>query len=264
MSKRKFCIIGTDDRSNYIRMMYKDEERRIVGYEDADIIIGPTPFSKDDIKVNGESLECNDIIKVLSNSSKVLYAGSISENMKSKLKKNKVKFFDLLDQENVAILNAIPTAEGAIATAINMTDFTIHGSNCLVLGYGKIGKILSKMLCGFGANVFCEARKKEDIAFIDAMGYNSVSLDKLDEYLSNMDIIFNTVPSMILDSCRLQSLNKKCAIIDLASSPGGVDFSKAKELKINTTWALALPTKVAPYTAAVYLKNTIDELLKKG
>lgn len=262
--ERLFCVLGNDDRSKYIRTIYKEEGKSIVSYEKANIVIGPTPFSKDDVKVNGESLECDELIKNLSNTDKVLYAGSISKKMKCKLKKSKVNFFDLLDENNVAVLNAIPTAEGAISTAIEMTDFTLHGANCLVLGYGKIGKILCKMLNGIGANVYCEARKKEDLAFIKAMGYNSISLERLDDYLNRMDIIFNTIPSMILDEHRLQCLKKDCAIIDLASSPGGVDFPKAKELKLNTVWALALPTKVAPFTAAVYLKNTVDELLEKG
>ena len=98
----------------------------------------------------------------------MLYAGAISNNMKNKLKKASIKFFDVLNQEGVSILNAIPTAEGAISVAMNMTNFTIHKSNVLVMGYGNIGKILSKMLYGIGAKVYCEARNKKDIAFIEA------------------------------------------------------------------------------------------------
>lgn len=260
----KMCVLGTDERSKYIRKMYIKELGILNSFDNADIIIGPTPFSKDDVKVNGESLECNELINHMAGSNKILYAGAISKNMKVKLKKKNIKFYDILEEEGVAILNAIPTSEGAIDIAMNMTDFTIHGSNVLVLGYGNIGKILSKMLYGIGANVYCEARNKKDLAFIKAMGYNSISLDKLDSYLGDMDIIFNTIPAMILDEKRLKCLKKESVIIDLASSPGGVDFSKAKELKINTTWALALPTKVAPHTAAVYLKNVIDELIKRG
>lgn len=260
----KMCVLGTDERSKYIRKMYINELGSLNSFDNADIIIGPTPFSKDDVKVNGESLECNELINHMAGSNKILYAGAISKNMKTKFKKKNIKFYDILEEDGVAILNSIPTSEGAIDIAMNMTDFTIHGSNVLVLGYGNIGKILSKMLYGIGANVYCEARNKKDLAFIKAMGYNSISLDKLDSYLGDMDIIFNTIPAMILDEKRLKCLKKESVIIDLASSPGGVDFSKAKEFKINTTWALALPTKVAPRTAAVYLKNVIDELIKRG
>ena len=260
---RTFCVLGSDDRSEWLRKLYKGEGKRMASVENADIVIGPIPFSRDDLRVNGENLKCEELIKILSDSDKILFAGAISQNLKVDFSENNVIFFDLLDEKNVAILNAIPTAEGAIKLAIDITNFTIHGSNSLVLGYGKIGKVLSKMLHGIGANVFCEARKKEDLAFIKAMGYNSINIDELDNYLNDMDIIFNTIPSMILDERRLQCLKKDCAIIDLASTPGGVDFVKAKELNLNTNWALALPSKVAPLTAAKYLKDTVDELLLK-
>lgn len=264
LDSKSLCVLGTDERSKYIRKMYISELGNLTSFDNADIVIGPTPFSKDDVKINGESLECNELINYLSNTDKILCAGAISKNMKIKLKKKRVKFYDILEEDGVSVFNAIPTAEGAIGVAMSMTDFTIHGSNVLVLGYGNIGKILSKMLYGIGANVYCEARNKKDLAFIEAMGYNSISLSSLDNYLYDMDIIFNTIPSLILDKKRLKCLKKDSVIIDLASSPGGVDFKEAKELNINATWTLALPTKVAPRTAAIYLKRVIDELIKKG
>lgn len=257
---KKYCILGVDNRSIALRDMYLKEGINIGPIDDADIIIAPIPFSRDDIKVNGESIECEEIIKLLSKSDKVIYTGSISKSMKEKFRENNVKYYDLMELESVTVLNAIPTAEGAIATAMEMTDFTLHGSNVLVMGYGRIGKILAKMLNGIGAHVYCEARKDEDIAQIISMGYKEIKLNNINQYLPNMDVIFNTVPQKILDTSKLALLNKKCSIIDLASSPGGVDFEKAKELKLNVVWALALPGKVAPYTAALYLKNAIDKI----
>ncbi|MNP11181.1 Dipicolinate synthase subunit A [compost metagenome] len=183
--------------------------------------------------------------------------------MKDILKQRNVSYYDLLDLEEVAILNAIPTAEGAIATAMEITDFTLNGSNVLIMGYGRIGKILSKMLSGIGSNVYCEARGEKDIAMIRAMGYNAVRLKDLDELLPKIDVIFNTIPIPLINEDRLKLLKKECSIIDLASPPGGVDFPKAKELGVNVVWALSLPAKVAPISAAAYLKETIDKLYDK-
>ena len=75
---------------------------------------------------------------------------------------------------------------------------TIHGSNILVMGFGRIGKILAKMLHGIGANVYCEARKDSDIAWIEAYGYKKIHLRNLKENVDKFDIIINTIPSMIL------------------------------------------------------------------
>jgi dipicolinate synthase subunit A len=76
-----------------------------------------------------------------------------------------------------------------------------------------------------------------------------------------MDIIFNTIPSVILGEEQLEKVKKDCVIIDLASKPGGVDFEASKRLGIKTIWALALPGKVAPITAANIIKSTIFNMM---
>ena len=100
---------------------------------------------------------------------------------------------------NSHIPNAVPTAEGAIEIAIAETPFTIHGSKSLVLGYGKIGKILSKDLYALGAQTYVEARKYADLAMIEGHGYEPLPLDNLKDHIHEFDIIFNTIPSLILD-----------------------------------------------------------------
>ncbi len=258
---KKICILGTDARSLKIRELYSSEKNKIVDYEDADYVIAPIPFSRDNVKINGEILECDELISVLKNKSKILFTGALSSDMKQKLKQNNVVFYDMFDFEEVAVLNAIPTAEGAIATAMEITDFTLCNSMVLVLGYGRIGKVLSKMLNGIGCKVYCSARNKKDIAMIEAMGYNSINTSDISNILTDVDVIFNTIPNVVLDEDKLVKTKKDCCIIDLASPPGGVDFVKANELGKNVVWALAVPSKVAPMSAAIYLKNSIDNVI---
>ena len=190
-------------------------------------------------------------------------AGNIIESARKILDDNDTVYTDLLRREELVVLNAIATAEGAIQLAIQETPITIHGSNVLIMGFGRIGKVLAKMLEGIGAKVFCEARKKDDIAWIKAYGYNPIFIDNLDENLGKFDVIFNTIPFQILDSNRIKLLKKDCLIIDLASYPGGVDLVAAKENNIKAIWALSLPGKVAPVTSAEYIKETIDNILKE-
>ena len=248
---RKYCIIGSDKRSNYLRSMYVQEGKKIVSYKEADYIITPVPFTRDNEYITGEEIKCSEIIKNLDG--KVLFTGALKQDMGKKFAT--FKYYDIIKCDDVAMLNAIPTAEGAIYEAIKNSDITLNNSNVVVLGYGNIGKVLANMLSGFGAKVFCEARSKKDIAIIKSMGYNSIELKNLDDYLPEMDYIFNTIPSLILDEKRLNMLKKDVLIIDLASNPGGVDFDKARKLKKDVIWALSLPSKVAPKTAAKYLKD---------
>ena len=164
--------------------------------------------------------------------------------------------------EELTVLNSIPTAEGAIQIAMEKSLITLHNSKCLVLGFGRIGKILAKMLLGIGAQVYCEARKEQDIAWIKSYGYNAIHLNDLDNNLGNFDFIFNTIPYLILDKSRLSLIKSECLLIDLASKPGGIDFEEAEKLKLQTDWALALPGKVAPKTAAGYIYEIIKNIVK--
>ena len=162
-----------------------------------------------------------------------------------------------MEKEEVAILNAISTAEGAIEVAISNTEKVLHGSNILILGFGRIGKVLAKKLEGLSAKVTCAARKNEDFAWIRAYGYNTENINDLGENLSKYDLIINTVPYLIINKERLEYIKKDCLLIDLASNPGGIDFKEAEAMNIKCIWALALPGKVAPVTTAEILKDAI-------
>lgn len=51
------------------------------------------------------------------------------------------------------IMNAVPTAEGAIQIAMEQTDVTLHGLPVLVIGHGRIGSLLARRLAALGAKV---------------------------------------------------------------------------------------------------------------
>lgn len=231
----------------------------------SDIVIGPIPLSSNKIDINTPFSKVNISIEELfaKLDGKRFIAGSISEEVLKLVEGKNIEIIDLMTREELTVLNTISTAEGAIQIAMQETLSTIHGSNVLVLGFGRIGKILSKMLNGIGARVSCEARKEADIAWIKAYGYNPVHLNVLEENIGNYDIIINTIPYVILDAQKLDKVKKDCLIIDLASNPGGVDREVAKQKGIKTIWALALPGKVAPITSAEFLKETIYNIFKE-
>jgi len=256
-----FYVIGRDKRIINIKYMYEKEGKVVEKHLNAKYIICPTPFSKDKEYITGTDIKCKDILDICRG--KILFAGAIPMGMKEELAKEGITYYDLMDYDDLAILNSIPTAEGAIKVAMEKTDITICNSNVLILGFGRIGKVLSKMLSGLGANVYCEARKEKDLAQIRAMGYNDVDLDNLEAYLPKADYIFSTIPYMILDKDMLDLVKDDVCIIDLASSPGSVDFEYAKQKNINATLELALPAKVAPKSSAMYFKDKIDKIIQE-
>ena len=74
-----------------------------------------------------------------------------------------------------------------------------------------------------------EARKYADLAMIEGHGYEPLPLDNLKYHIHEFDIIFNTIPSLILNDEILTKVKKDALIIDLASKPGGIDFDAAKQ-----------------------------------
>ena len=230
-----------------------------------EIIISGVPFSNNMQEVNDpfsdKKILVQDLFKNIQG--KTLIAGSISPNVESLAKQYNIKVIDLLKREELAVLNTMSTAEGTIQIAMEETAKTIHGSNVLVMGFGRIGKILCKMLSGIGAKVYAEARKNEDIAWIKAYEYNAIYLNELKETLGQYDIIINTIPSLILNREYLSNVRQDALIIDIASTPGGVDRQAAKELGIRSILALSLPGKVAPITSAEFIKETLNHILKE-
>lgn len=225
------------------------------------VIVGPVPLSSDRKRLSTpfgrNSVEIEEFVKALKG--KYLIAGNIG--IKEELDSNNIQFTDLLKREEFSVLNTIATAEGTIQIAMEETQRTVHGTNVLVMGFGRIGKVLAKMLNGIGAKVYCEARKDEDISWIKAYGYNPVHLNDIDQNLGKFDIIINTIPFQLLVGERLDLIKKEAIIIDLASNPGGIDRKAAREKGLKVIWALSLPAKVAPLTSAEFIKETLYHVL---
>lgn len=234
--------------------------------EHADIVVLPLPYtgSGETIKTSFSASEIyiNDILRKMSGS-QLLFAGRADEQLKALSGLYNVHLIDYAEREEMAIRNSIPTVEGAIEIAMAETPYTIHSSSCLVLGYGRIGRILADTLKALGANTSVAARKHSDLAWIDAKRLTGIPFQNLSGNLSKFDLIFNTVPALVLNFKLLSEISDTCFIIDLASPPGGVDFETAQKLGRNVIWALSLPGKVAPETAGDIIKDTIVNILEE-
>jgi len=256
-------MFGFDNKNIDSRVNLFNNIRELIS--DADIIVGPIPCSRDNKTVYSDYLDSStmleDIFKNISED-KIFMAGSITPQIKEIAEQYPFKVIDLLEREELAILNAIPTAEGAILYAMGNSEITIHGSKCLVLGFGKCGKVLAHKLKGLDADLTVEARKAEDLALIKSYGYKALYLQDLEKFIGDYDFIFNTIPALILNRDLLQKIKKSALIIDIASKPGGVDYSAAKELGIQAILAPSLPGKVAPESAALIIYETILNVIR--
>lgn len=232
----------------------------------ADFIILPVPVTTDGSNINAPfsrmRITLDQVLNAIKPSQK-LVGGAITDDVRKEIEKRGLKIYDYLHREELAVYNAVPTAEGAIQLAMEELPITINGSRCLITGYGRVGRNLSRLLNALGANVTVAARRYSDLAWADTQRCTAVELKNLSD-AGDFDVVFNTVPSMIFDYEHLKNMDKNTLLIDLASKPGGIDFDAASDLQIKTIWALSLPGRVAPKSAGQIIKNTILNMVREG
>lgn len=286
MKAHKFAVIGGDMRQvKLASLLAKDghqvrafamEQARPDGLEtaltlnaavaDAACIILPLPLCRECDTVNtplsDTVLPVSQVFAAL-HPAQTICGGRIDPDTFALAADHGLPLLDYYAREELVVANAVATAEGAIQVAMEGTPTLLTGTNTLVIGFGRIGKVLAHRLRALGAHVTVSARKFADLAWIDAYGYQSIHTDTLAAHLPGQTLVFNTVPHLVLDAERLRVLDPDVTLIDLSSKPGGIDFSAAAALGRKAIWALGLPGKVAPVSAAAIIRDTIYNILSE-
>jgi dipicolinate synthase subunit A len=161
----------------------------------------------------------------------------------------------VLKDEAYTLENAALTAEGALFTAVARMNRALRGSQCLVIGYGRIGKALTGLLRAMGAKVTVAARREESRR---EAGENSLSIEEMPQALPRMDVIFNTVPAPVLEEKELRRVKPQCVMIDLASAPYGIDRDAAEALGLRAFLESGLPGRYCPVSAAETLLSYME------
>lgn len=228
------------------------------------VLIGPIPLTKDLVTISdGTVCESENTITHLLNKNHMLIGGMLPSDIVKLCNKKGAFFYDLMKSDKIAIMNAVATAEGTIMEAIRSSDINLHQSLCLVLGYGRCGKVLADKLKGMGAYTTVAARNDKDLAYAHSAGFSTIKLCDIKTALASYQYIFNTIPALVLDQECLKLVSDDVVIIDIASAPGGVDYEYALNRGINAKLCLGLPGKVAPKASADILVNEIEALLKE-
>lgn len=273
MNIKRILIIGGDSRINYLSAglledgfevkIFDGSEPLKTAVEESDAVILGLPCSRDDKTVDApdlsETILLKDLFHIMGRN-KLLLAGKMSQGTKAVADVFGVKWVDYFMREELEILNAIPTCEGALQIAMEELPITLFGCNAVVTGFGKVAQPIVTALRAMGANVTVCARKPSARAKARSFGVNAVDFSSLKECMSYADLVINTVPQAVIERRELITA-KNTLVIDLASKPGGVDMEAAKDLGVKVIWALGLPGKVAPVTAGNIIKETICNIL---
>lgn len=286
ISNERFGIIGGDLRQIYLaKKLQKDKNEVFVcGFENfvgfdklklkslkindlissSKYIILPVPASRNKKVINAPFSNLDIVLseKLFSNlKNKVVFAGIVSSLIED-VKLSGLYIRDYYQREDFLIPNALLTAEGAVSIALKEYGKSIFSSRCLVVGFGRIGKILAKLLKNMGAKVTVSARSIKDVSLAKISGFETTNVSKISEK-ADFDLIFNTVPAPVLNEDVLGYLISARMIIDLASAPGGTDKLAAEELGIKLIPALGIPGKCFPEAAGEIIADVIYKMIEE-
>ena len=279
MNKHRILIAGGDMRQIYCaHRLSREFEIGIAGFDEdslpdgiklpfADIssrqkydcAVLPVPPLDDEGNIStpysSEALTVTALQELIAKNA-VIFAGKVSDKLQSAFPNAKI--YDYMLSEELNIKNAVPSAEGAVQLALEELPVTLNGLKVLVVGMGRIGTALVKILQGFGADVSAAVHNPRGAAKARLYGVKAVPTKRLG---NKYDLVFNTAPKLIFDRDTLEKFDGSTLFIDLASKPGGIDFEAALSLGLKVIWALGLPGKTAPVTSGEIIAETVSSIL---
>lgn len=274
-----WMVLGGDLRFAYLAAMAKSQGQDVkaVGFEKvklegvphgsikevkhADAVVMPNPFAKGAVWPFGaEKPETEVLIEAISPGTQILMMGCGDEH-KDGLGLRPVK--DLMDDEVFVLENANMTAEGAICAVMCKMPFSFYKNDVMIIGFGRIGAALTKILIGLGARVTVAARRENARARARMFGAKAITIEEITEAIASMRVIFSTPPETVFNENSLKAIRKDAFLVELASPPYGFDMQLAQSLGVNAWLEAGVPGRYCPESAGAALYRCVMATLKK-
>ena len=240
-------------------------------------VVLPLPTSTDNKVLNcpgyrdSERISLDKIVDLMDEGT-LLFGGRIPQRITDKATKKGIDVHDYFLSEALQIKNAYITAEAALSIAMNSLDKCVREARFVITGSGRISRLLAELLRKIGADVTVAARNTDALTYASLIGCKTLAIRAHDDAAGDRwyselehgyDVIFNTVPAWLFDRHFLENADNGLLMIELASSPGGIDVCAARELSSNVVWASSLPGKYAPESAGYLIAEcVIDKLME--
>lgn len=282
----KYAVVGGDRRSAILCSMLAQDGHRVYCFAleraemppdviktgclqgcvyGADCVVLPTPAEKGGIlnaPLSGNVLRMSEVIGALW-PGQILAGGKLGDESCALAMKTGLHIGDIMQRPDFVAGNAALTAECALARLIDGSDRAIFGSEALICGWGRIGKILALRLAALGARVTVAARSHSGRAMAEALGLRALDYDGLETEIGGFDFIVNTVPARVLTDAMLCMVSDTALLLELASPPGGFDRNLAENIGLNAMAAPGLPGERAAYSAAALMKRAVYDVVRE-
>lgn len=262
-------ILAGDLRQHYIasnlgRAGYNTKYLYSFDYCSAYVV--PVPFTKDGVTLNSmlkDELSIDDFI-FSQKKGNIIYGGNIPKDVVQQLNKIGVICHDFLKDSNVVWENAYLTAEGLISQIIEATPFSLKDKNIFIIGYGKCGSIIAKLLAPLCGNIFIYDHTPKHLYELKANGFIPLEHKNIMTYFHDFHIVINTVPAKELNKSHYALANSSCFFFEVASKPFGLDSDIIEAHNLHLITCPGIPGKTSPETAGEIISNNIIEHLERN
>ena len=247
MRRNLFFPVGVTNSCRYAVSYLKQAGCRITDHPTPEIthlLLDIPSFGSDGMLQNG--FDPKELLRMLPPDVKII-GGNLDLDFLSGYPR-----IDLLQDNIFLAKNAAITADCALRVSTQYMDTTFADSSALILGWGRIGKNLGRMLQSTGCSVSIAARNPKDRALLETFGFHAIDFSDVPDILPSLTILYNTIPVQTLDRSLLDSWTAGIKI-DLASLPGMTAE--------NVIPARGLPGKYAPESAGKLIAQTILRLI---
>lgn len=260
MTGEKFLILGNDKKMfaccnrlkdvGYTAVMYDNDKN----FTDYDNIILPLPTIAN-TKIKGTDITFDEFSGSLSCGQKV-FCGNIDvtpfEN-----------YYSYYCDESFLINNSRLTAQGVLRLILDTVDCDMIELNAVVIGYGRCGKSICRLLKNCGFKVMSASRRKETINEAYNDGVKAVPINQIEEFVDNTDIVINTVPVNIISTEYISRFKSKTIYIEVASKPYGFNITQTDVYNFRYILAESLPGRFTPESAGKNIADTVLKILKE-
>lgn len=231
-----------------------------------DYIILPVPVGEEYVRGTDNLIRNMELAEWIKGQNKaVIMGGKIPKNLCLELDKMKKTVIDFMKEESIAIMNGRLTAENAIIEAIMMSNMSVINAECLVIGYGRCGRMIADELRGMGARVTVAEPQEERAMLAISYGYRVEEIEELGKY----QFIFQTAPKQgiltdrLLLTCLVREPENMTVILDISGFAGSVDFAFCDKNQILCKPCPALPGKYTAKSAGEVLGKFVSTKSRK-
>ena len=262
----RVTVFGVDRRfiyaAEYLSRRGYRAERYAPGAGLAPILLLPVPASRDGATVTGfPGVPIGDLLAARP---RLILGGNLSGGFTAAARRAGIAVRDYMNAETFVLKNASLTSDAALGILLSESSAAPRENPTAIIGFGRIGKFLSRGLLSLGCPVTVFARDPRDRTMATLIGARARDTKDLGEAgaLAPYRTVVNTAPARLVPRAAVGALAPGSLLLELASGEGNLPNPEPGS-GVTLRRANGLPGRVFPESAGLALGETAHDLIRE-